>query len=259
MRDLEQIRERGDEGEGRPLALVGLLIGVTLALVFAIGSAVGWTDDAGAAEADPIARLDSSAGLTAEPEAAIAAEPTAPVDPASLSFPRALGPADDRPEVAAVLAAAAAELEHPDPLDYLPPMAAEPRLATAEAAVARALPASVAAGHGSDALARASLTDPLVASSLPAAPATAAAPVGHDGEYTVQVISYPERESAEAFAEGLRSRGHRAFVMSAELPDRGTWYRVRIGPFDSAGEANQFRRGFEASEGMNTLVVRRRE
>jgi hypothetical protein len=62
MRDLEQIREQGDEGEGRPMALVALLIGVTVALVLAMGSLVGWSDEEAVAEDDPLARIDRAAG-----------------------------------------------------------------------------------------------------------------------------------------------------------------------------------------------------
>ncbi len=261
MRDLEQIREREDAGEGRPLALVGLLIGVTIALVFAMGSLVGWTEESAELDDDPLARLDVRAGLTpADPTPDEEVE-VPPVDRTALTFPRALAPLDEPPEVASVLAAAAAELEHPDPLDHLPPMpgaAAVARTVTEER-VARVLPASVAAGTGSAALARTALSDPLVASSLPSPEASAPVAAGHDGEYTIQVISFPEEASADAFAAGLRSRGHHAFVVSAEIEDRGTWYRVRIGPFESQREAQAFRRSFEQSEGMNTLLVRRRD
>lgn len=261
MRDLEQIREREDEGEGRPLALVGLLIAVTIALVFAMGSLVGWTDEDVEADDDPLARLDEASGLApAAPEEGEDDELPS-VDRTELTFPRALAPEEDPPEVAAVLAAAAAELDHPDPLDHLPPMpSAPPSLQdTTEDRVARVLPASVAAGTGSAALARTAMTDPLVASSLPSPEASSPVEAGHDGEYTVQVISYPDEASADGFASGLRSRGYHAFVVSAEIEDRGTWYRVRIGPFETARAAQAFRRTFEQAEGMNTLMVRRRE
>lgn len=259
MRDLEQIREREEAGEGRPLALVGLLVGVTVALVFAMGSLVGWTDDGVDADDDPLARLDRAAGLTPDEPLEEAEEEVPTVDRTELTFPRALGPMEERPEVAAVMAAAAAELDHPDPLQHLPPLEGELAQQTTEQRVARVLPAAVAAGNGSEVLARTALEDPLVASSLPSPEPNAPAPEGHDGEYTVQVISYPDEASAEAFAAGLRSRGHEAFVMRAEIEDRGTWYRVRIGPFDTQREAQAFRRSFEQTERMNTLLVRRRD
>ncbi|MFK7992221.1 MAG: SPOR domain-containing protein [Sandaracinaceae bacterium] len=247
MRDLEQIREQEDRSEGRPLALVGLLIAVTIGLVFAMGSLVGWTDEAETAEEDPLARLDRASGLQAADESEI--EPEMPeVERSGLSFPEALGPADERPEVAATLAAAAAELAHPDPIAR---PAALPSLPAA-------LPAAVAAGASSSAIARAAAHDPLVATSLPA-PTTEPARAGHDGEYTVQVISYDSPEGAESFAAGLRARGHRAFVMRADVDGRGTVFRVRVGPFENLRQAQAYRREFERTERMNTLVVRRRD
>jgi len=260
MRDLEQIRERDDEGEGRPLALVGLLMVVTITLVFAMGSLVGWTSEEEELADDPLARLDDAAGLmAADVEPQDEEEREVPdIDRASLSFPSALGPVDDRPELAAAVAAAQAELEHPDPLSHLPPLnePAEERIARA---LPGAVPAAVAAGPGSRTLARAAAHDPLVASSLPAPSPEAAAPAGHDGEYTVQVISVADADAAEAFAAGLRQRGHRAFVVAADVEDRGTMHRVRVGPFETNREAQAYRRSFEQTERMNTLVVRRRE
>ncbi|HJL16578.1 MAG TPA: SPOR domain-containing protein [Sandaracinaceae bacterium LLY-WYZ-13_1] len=260
MRDLEQIRERDDEGESRPLALVALLIGVTVALVLALGSLVGWSDEEAVAEDDPLARLDRAAGLSPrEPADDEADEELPEVNPSDLTFPEALGPSDERPEVAAALAAATAELEHPDPLEHLPPMEESPEDRVARA-LPSALPAAVAAGPGSESLARTAARDPMVAGSIPTdAPAEAPAPAGRDGEYTVQVISYDSPEGAESFAAGLRARGHRAFVMSAEVEGRGTMYRVRVGPFETLREAQAYRREFERNERMNTLLVRRRD
>ncbi|MCB9596273.1 MAG: SPOR domain-containing protein [Sandaracinaceae bacterium] len=259
MRDLEQIQERDDDGEGRPLALVALLIVVTITLVFAMGSLVGWSAEEEEVADDPLARLDRAAGLLAEDaEDAVDPDVVPPIDRSDLTFPSALGRVDDRPELTAAIAAASAELEHPDPLAALPPMdeLMEDRIARA---LPSAVPAAVAAGPGSRTLARAAAHDPLVASSLSPPSTQTPAAVGHEGEYTVQVISVPDREAADAFASGLRARGHRAFVVAAEIPDRGTTYRVRIGPFETGREAAAYQSTFELSERMSTLVVRRRE
>lgn len=253
MRDLEQIREREDGGEGRPLALVALLIGVTVALVFAMGSLVGWTDAEPAVDDDPLARLDGAAGLAAQPLEGEALD-VEDVDRAELTFPEALGRSDERPEVAAALAAAAAELSHLDPLSHLPPLGAD-----AADLLPTTLPAAVRAGPGAEALARTLARDPLVASSISITPSGDTVSAGHDGEYTVQVISYDSPEGAEAFAAGLRQRGHHAFVMRADVEGRGTMYRVRVGPFENPREAEAFRRDFERTERMSTLVVRRRD
>jgi DedD protein len=253
MRDIEQIREREDEGEGRPLALVGLLVGVTVILVLALGMVVGgwWSEDEEIAANDPLARLDRAAGLAVEPAPS---EPTElpDVDRSALTFPEALAP-DERPEVAAALAAARAELEHPDPIDAPMvdplPFAAEP--------IEPGLPAALAADETDAELARTVTHDALVARSIPAPPDRPMAPAGRDGEYTVQVISYDSPEGADAFAAALRQRGHRAFVVSAQVEGRGTMYRVRVGPFETQREAQEYRREFERAERMSTLLVRR--
>ena len=251
MRDLEQIRETESEGEGRPFALVALLIGVTVALVLAMGVVVGGAPEVEEVSADdPLARLDDRAGLGPLVDPA-EARALPDIDPSDLTFPNALA-ADERPEVVAALAAAAAELAHPDPLDDA---FVAPPPAPVAAPLPAGMPAAIAAGPGE--LPEIAARDPLVAASLPAEPAGPVASAGREGEYTVQVISYDSPEGAHAFASGLQARGHHAFVARAEVDGRGTVWRVRVGPFETAREAQAYRREFERTEHMNTLLVRR--
>lgn len=56
--------------------------------------------------------------------------------------------------------------------------------------------------------------------------------------YCFQVSSFRTKEKAEDEADGLRMQGYDAFVVIANLPDLdGTWYRVRVGYFNSLSEA----------------------
>ena len=64
----------------------------------------------------------------------------------------------------------------------------------------------------------------------------------------LQVDQLRPPEPSRAFAEGLRAKGHAAFVVAADIPDRGRYYRVRIGPF----------KGREQAEGVPRQVRRRR-
>jgi DedD protein len=256
MRELEMIRESKDGDEGtRRLALLSLsgLAGGGLVLVLSLVAAPPAESPA---TRDPLARLSPDDGLAAEAPSEEAAVERAPVDPVALTFPERLE--GDPPELAAAIAAARAELEHPEPLPgaVLPEAAAVSAVPVSERAAA-ALPAALSATLLPSTLERGD--DELLEAALPGAISLSErAPEGHDGEFTLQVISYDSPEGAHAFAEGLNARGHRAFVMQAHIEGRGTVYRVRIGPFESMAEAQRYRATFEASEHMNSIVVRRR-
>ncbi|MGB5417128.1 MAG: SPOR domain-containing protein, partial [Polyangiales bacterium] len=85
---------------------------------------------------------------------------------------------------------------------------------------------------------------------------TTSAPAGHDGRYTLQVISYRDASEAQVFTSALRKRGHAAYVTTGTVEGRGTHWRVRIGPFESRQQAQDYRTTFEREEGMNTFIVR---
>lgn len=78
---------------------------------------------------------------------------------------------------------------------------------------------------------------------------------GQPGGYQLQVSSFKSREEAEAFAMALRKRGHKAHVEEANVPGRGLWFRVRVGPFRYKRSAQVYREEFEAKERMVTFIV----
>jgi cell division septation protein DedD len=57
--------------------------------------------------------------------------------------------------------------------------------------------------------------------------------------YTLQIASYPDKDSAEADVKKMKQRGYAAFVMSSNLEEKGTWYRVRLGSFSNRGAAEK--------------------
>lgn len=268
MRDLEQIQERDPQESGRSIGTIVMasltLVGVTFAMGVVIGQAA---EPTAASNPDPLAALDDrvSTVATAPEPVADAADPE--VEARDLTFPTALTGQEERPEVLAAIAAAAAEEAH---LDTLAPAAAAPEPTAVALAVApvappavdadeitATLPAAVAAGRARRNLIESARHDPMVAASLPRGTATATAARGSEGEYTLQVISYDQLAAANEFADALRARGHEAFVVSADVPDRGRYYRVRIGPFETKHKADAYRAEFETQERMNTFVVKR--
>lgn len=78
---------------------------------------------------------------------------------------------------------------------------------------------------------------------------------GGPGGYQLQVASFRVEPQAQAFAEALRRRGHRAYVASAQVAGRGEWHRVRVGPFKYLRSVQIYRQEFEAKERLVTLLV----
>ncbi len=252
MRDLEQIEERDPgEGQGRSAAVFLLATLVTGGLVYGVAQLLGG-GEAEASAHDPLAALAEASELaTAAREAE--AEEAAPIEieRTALAFPEALGADDERPEVEASFAAAAAEHErlqngalfvgHPSPTSM-------------------ALPAAALATPDAGEMALTARRDEMVAAALPASPERRPrGTVGMDGRYTLQVASYRSADEADAFAAALRERGHDAFTIEADVEGRGTFHRVRIGPFESGRAAEVYRAEFERSERMDTFIVRRRD
>lgn len=61
-------------------------------------------------------------------------------------------------------------------------------------------------------------------------------------KYVIQHSSWRKENEANSLVEKIKTEGHNAFIMRVELPGRGTWYRVRIGYFDTLQEAENYRR-----------------
>jgi cell division septation protein DedD len=80
-------------------------------------------------------------------------------------------------------------------------------------------------------------------------------PAGREGGYQLQVSSFRTQNEADTFSVQLRARGHKAYVVEAHVPGRGTWYRVRIGPFTSQHAAASYRSGFEGREHVVPFIV----
>ena len=81
------------------------------------------------------------------------------------------------------------------------------------------------------------------------------APSGREGGYQLQVSSFRTQTEADQFATQLRARNHKAYVMEAHVPGRGTWFRVRIGPFPTQHAAASYRAGFEGREHVVPFIV----
>lgn len=75
------------------------------------------------------------------------------------------------------------------------------------------------------------------------------------GKFTIQVGSYQSSEEATASLANWKKKGYSAFMAVGSIPDKGTWYRVRIGGFPTRDEAKKFLEKFKAKEKASALVV----
>jgi len=58
--------------------------------------------------------------------------------------------------------------------------------------------------------------------------------------FTIQTASYKERTMAEKAASKMKDKGYPAFVSSADLGDKGIWYRIYVGRFQTKTQAEEF-------------------
>jgi D-alanyl-D-alanine carboxypeptidase (penicillin-binding protein 5/6) len=82
----------------------------------------------------------------------------------------------------------------------------------------------------------------------------AEASVGNTAGYTVQVGAFRQKGSAELLRAKLRKRGYKAYIATSG-PRTARWYRVRVGDFDSPGEAQQVIGRLKKQMGLQGLVA----
>lgn len=68
----------------------------------------------------------------------------------------------------------------------------------------------------------------------------AAQSVLNNGDYTVQIASYKHQKDAVKLADKLKSKGYKVFITKAQIPSKGTWYRVRVGMYQTKNEADKY-------------------
>lgn len=158
--------------------------------------------------------------------------PSAPVPP--------IPPAENAPPAGAIAFGAGAQ-QPPPPTDRLPvvPLPAQ-----------NVLEASPVVTRPRDSLTQAASDAAQISTA-----AQPSAPAGREGGYQLQVSSFRTQTEADQFAAQLRARGHKAYVLEAHVPGRGTWYRVRVGPFPSQHAAASYRTQFEGREHVVPFIV----
>lgn len=94
----------------------------------------------------------------------------------------------------------------------------------------------------------------LASSSSPELDSTLAPEMEIQKPYMVQVGSFRERGRAQEIASRLNLKGYSAFLLSVEIPDKGTWHRVYLGRYSTRNEAKQAAGKANISENLPAVV-----
>ena len=76
-----------------------------------------------------------------------------------------------------------------------------------------------------------------------------------DGSWTVQLSAYQDKGEADRFAAGLRDKGYAPYIVEANIPGKGTWFRVRMGRFPSKDAATRYMDDFRRETAMPAIVT----
>jgi DedD protein len=249
IRHLDQLEEDDDPRRIPRGVTVALVVLGGACVVFAGLALGGRTAQPPAVRSDPLGDLVSQRSRLGSPGSS--ARPATDLSPKDVTFPQMLSD-DNRPSTAlAAVRLTGSEGAMAPTIPTQPPPATD-RLTVVPLPAQAVLEATPVVTRPRDALTKAA-SDAAQIDSPPSS--TDSAPAGHEGGYQLQVSSFRTQGEAQAFADQLRARSHKAFVVEAHVPGRGTWFRVRIGPFQSQRAASQYRAGFEAREHVVPFIV----
>ncbi|OGQ04209.1 MAG: hypothetical protein A3F82_07720 [Deltaproteobacteria bacterium RIFCSPLOWO2_12_FULL_44_12] len=73
--------------------------------------------------------------------------------------------------------------------------------------------------------------------------------------FSIQVGAYPNVDEAHTMVDRWKAKGYPAYLVSADIPNRGRWYRVRLGGFESKEDAQDFIDKLQGNEEVEAFVV----
>ncbi len=97
---------------------------------------------------------------------------------------------------------------------------------------------------------------PAAAPAGPKPGASPASPKPHSGEiYWLQAGAFSEEREADNLKAKIALIGLEAIVRSVNVPDKGTLYRVRLGPYQSLDDANRMK-SVLSQNGVGAAIIR---
>jgi DedD protein len=247
VRNLDQIQETEDASRTPKSMAIALVVLGGACLVFAVMALGGHKVSPTLAPADPLGDLVAQHGRGAPAAAAVKATDLSTRD---VTFPAILS--DNGAATTALAAVRPVAPGATPPVEAAPAVPPPPadRLSVVPLPAQNVLEATPVITRPRDALTKVA-TESAQINNAPSASAEA----GHDGGYQLQVSSFRAEAEANQFADQLRARGHKAYVLEAHVTGRGTWFRVRVGPFATQHAAATYRASFETKEHVVPFIV----
>jgi DedD protein len=91
----------------------------------------------------------------------------------------------------------------------------------------------------------------------PAVPATQkpAPKADAKGAFALQVAASQDRHEAERQVARLKEKGYSPYIVTGDVPGKGTWFRVRVGHFRTRDEATRYRQDFTRETRQDAFVA----
>lgn len=74
--------------------------------------------------------------------------------------------------------------------------------------------------------------------------------------FTLQLSAFPERTQADEFVKKMAAAGYKPFVVQSQVPQKGTFFRVRVGDYTSLQAAVDAKNDFEKKQRMIAYVAK---
>jgi cell division septation protein DedD len=74
--------------------------------------------------------------------------------------------------------------------------------------------------------------------------------------FTLQISSFQDRSEADALLAKLAGAGYKPFMVTSSVPDKGVFFRVRVGDFGSKSDAQDAKADFEKKQHLLAYVTK---
>lgn len=73
--------------------------------------------------------------------------------------------------------------------------------------------------------------------------------------YTLQIAAFKEKNTAEELAGRLKKKGYDSYIVPVTIPQKGIWFRVRVGRFETRPDAQGLQAKLKGKDGFNSFIT----